>query len=60
MSSKEYLELTAQRDSISKLLKGPTLKFHRVSLEKQLSDIRTKISNAHKEQFYGIKSREST
>ena len=60
MSSKEYLELTAQRDSISKLLKGTTLKFHRVSLEKQLGDIRAKISNAHREQFYEINSTGTT
>ena len=57
MSSKEYTELTAQRDSISRLLKGPTLKMHRASLEKQLSDIRDRISLAHREQFYGIKKR---
>ncbi len=59
MSSKEYAKLTVQRDTISRLLKGPTLKIHRVSLEKQLSEIRDRICLAHREQFYGIE-RQST
>ena len=58
MSEKEYKELASQRDNISKLLKGPTLKVHRLDLEKQLVKIRAKISDAHREQHYGRGTKE--
>lgn len=58
MSEKEYKELASKRDNISKLLKGPTLKVHRLDLEKQLVEIRAKISDAHREKHYGRGTKE--
>ena len=59
VSSKEYTELTAQRDKLIKLLKGPTLNRHRVVLEKQLSDVREQLSNAHREAYNGKRTTNS-
>ena len=51
MKKEQYETLRRKRDELSRLLKGPTLPSYRISLEKQLSQIREAIKNAHREQY---------
>lgn len=47
---KEYEKLVSDRETLKSLLEGPvSIKQHRVELERQLSEIRGKIKNAHRE-----------
>lgn len=51
MKKEQYETLRRKRDELSRLLKGPTLPSYRFVLEKQLSQIRETIKNAHREQY---------
>lgn len=51
MNKIEYEELVVRRNALNKDLEKATLPKHRNMIKEQLTNVRNKISNAHKQEF---------
>jgi hypothetical protein len=56
MNESDYKQLVRDRDKYKNMLKGPTRSDHRTWLEKRLVEIRTELSNAHKQKIHDTRA----